>query len=300
MAQITSRYFSPKFDRLRIDRDIEQHQRAFGTFVRWYFFDPINSTFDDVYDEGQDLPGTGGRRWRGPVDIPVISANRREGQKTLSDDGQYVLDTIDLRMSYEQARRAGLLPEISRNNELHIRDRFIYDGIVWGIRDISVTGQFEPSGHETMVRILGVMLRPDELINDPDFALYSASSEDEQVTAELKNIVIECGATFYLPLEWTDDEDVNVPLNDYRAAMRIAVDYDTPAILTLTSHPPAGITLANARDIDIRIGGNVTPIFQPYVGTTLKYDVEVTKISDPTEIVRLLEGDVTIKPEVQA
>jgi hypothetical protein len=155
-----------------MDRDIEKHQQAFGTVVQWYFYDPENSQYDDVYDEGSDSGN--GRRWKGPITVPVLSANRREGSNITSDDGMYVVDTIDLRLSYEQARRVGLVPEISRNHEMHYDDRFIYDDRVWGIRDISVTGQFEASGHDIMARVLGGQLRPDELVNDIDFARWSA------------------------------------------------------------------------------------------------------------------------------
>ncbi len=185
MVQIRSRFFPPRFDARRMDRDIAQHQQAFGTIVDWYFYDPDTSVYDDVYDEGQDTGGGyangygtgyagGGRRWRGPIRIPVLSANRREGFKVLSDDGQYSLDTIDLRLSYEQTRRVGLQPEISHNHEQHLRDRFVYDNRVFGVRDISVTGQFEPSGHDVVARVLGVQLRPDELVNDPDFVRWAA------------------------------------------------------------------------------------------------------------------------------
>lgn len=167
------RYFPPKFETRRMDRDIEKHQQAFGTVVGWYIYDPDTSRYDDVYDEGQDS-GDGGRRWKGPLNIPVVSANRREGMRITTDDGMYILDTIDLRLSYEQSRRVGLVPEISHNHERHYKDRFIYDNLVWGIRDISVTGQFEASGHDTMVRVQGVQLRADELVNDPDFRAWSA------------------------------------------------------------------------------------------------------------------------------
>lgn len=173
MAQITSHFFSPRFDGRRQDRDIEQHQRAFGTIVQWYFFDSTNSVFDDVYDEGNAAPGIGGRRWNGPHPMPVVSANRREGAKPSTDDGRYVVDTIDLRISYEQARRVGMKPEISQNHEAHLNDRFIYDNRVFEIKDISVTGQFDPSGLDVMLRVLGTQIRPDELVNDLDFQKWA-------------------------------------------------------------------------------------------------------------------------------
>ena len=168
------RFFPPKYETRRIDRDVELHQRAFGTTVQWYFFDVEDTVIDDLYDEGADTAVTGGRRWKGPITVPVLSAVRQEGIKVASDDGMYTLDTIDLRLSHEQARRVGLLPNMDQNTELHLRDRIVYDNRVFGLRNIQVTGQFEGSGHDVMVRILGVQLRPDELVNDPDFKKWSA------------------------------------------------------------------------------------------------------------------------------
>lgn len=306
MSNIRGRYFTPKFDSRRIDRDIEQHQRAFGTFVEWYFFDPVNSTFDDIYDEGASTSGSGGRRWTGPIPMPVVSANRREGLKSTSDDGQYVLDTIDLRISYEQARRAGLLPEMSHNNELHIRDRFVYDGIVWGVRDISVTGQFEPSGHDTMMRILGVMLRQDELVNDPDFVKYAAVSEDNSMAVWVKNITIECGASFILPLEWTDKKGINVPLAGiYTAEIRFGYVNPDESITTIKVYSTtlavdgSGITLAPTKDIDVFIAGPATRFFAPWIGEkTLVYDLDLTQIANPNVEIRLMKGAVSVNPEV--
>ncbi len=168
------RFFPPKYDMRRQDRDIELHQRAFGMVVQWYFFNVEDSVIDDLYDEGADTPVTGGRRWRGPLPVPVLSAVRQEGFKSTSDDGMYTLDTIDIRLSHEQARRVGLLPNMDQNTELHLRDRVVYDNRVFGLRNIQVTGQAESSGHDVMVRILGVQVRPDELVNDPDFKDWSA------------------------------------------------------------------------------------------------------------------------------
>lgn len=279
-----------------MDRDIEQHQRAFGQVLDWYFYDPDTSTFDDVYDEGQDKGG-GGRRWKGPVPIPVVSANRREGQKSLSDDGRYVVDTIDIRMSYEQARRAGLSPEIALNTEHHINDRFVYDNRVWGIRDISVSGQFELSGHDTMVRILGVQLRPDELVNDQDFRRWAPSSEDESV--EEAALVLEVGVTFRMQVEWTDDNGINVPLAGlYTAEFRVAVDRDPDTVAVYVGNLASGVTLAAERDVLVRIGGPSTSVFAPYAGTKLVFDLDLFEIGDPTESTRLAKGTLYIDGEV--
>lgn len=283
-----------------MDRDIELHQRTFGTTVDWYFYDPVHSTFDDVYDEGQDLAGTGGRRWRGPVTLPVLSANRTEGTKVTTDDGMYVLDTIDLRMGYEQARRVGLVPEISQNQETHYSDRFIYDNLVWGIRDIQIRGQFEPSGRDMMVRVLGVRLRPDELVNDVDFVEYSASAASTTTeTGGHLDITIEAGATFELSLTYEDDNGAPASLAGMSARMQIRPSVESPIVLlSLHSGPGGGITLAPVGNIDLRIGAGDTEQFGQYAGYRLAYDLELFDDADPTQVDRIVYGDVMVSPEV--
>lgn len=167
------RFFPPKYDLTRQDRDLTQHQRTFGQEVQWYFYDPETSVYDDVYGEGEGS-GSGGRRWKGPIPIPVLSAVRQEGFKVISDDGKYVLDSLDLRLSYEQVRRVGLAPDLDQSTETHQNDRIVYDNRVFGIRNIQITGQFEQAGRDVMARVLCVQVRPDELVNDPDFKQWSA------------------------------------------------------------------------------------------------------------------------------
>lgn len=282
MRSDRGRFFSPKWEARRIDRDIELHQRAFGTTIDWYFYDPAESVYDAVYDEGQDLGE--GRRWNGPTPIPVLSANRREGPNITSEDGMYVVDTIDVRMSYEQARRVGLVPEMSRNHEQHYSDRFVYDNIVWGIRDISVTGQFEASGHDIIVRILGVQKRPDELVNDIDFKRWSLVSDDE--TADLRIVV---GQEFTTTFEWEDAAGTGVPLDDWTAALTIVVEDNATPIVTLTSAPGGGIELAESSTISVTIDDSITATLDDYVGQTLLYSLVLTRISDPDEYATLIE-----------
>lgn len=263
----TGRFFPSRYEARRQDRDIAIHQRSFGTAVLWYFFDPGASAFDDIYSEGQDYGG--GRRWFGPHTIPVVSANRREGMKVVTDDGLYSLDTIDLRLSYEQARKSGLLPEVSRNHEVHLNDRFIYDDRVWGIRDISTTGQFDPSGHDVMVRVQGVQLHADELVNDLDFQRWSLNSED--ITAQ---IIITPGQQFDdFSIRWEDSRGVGVPLGEWDAFLSVYADTYSPnpllAIDSLT--PGVGITLAQEGGISVVLTAAQTQTLAPYAGRTIAF-----------------------------
>jgi hypothetical protein len=155
-----------QYDLLRINRDVAQEQQESGTEVDWWFYDIGGSTGDE-YDEG-------GRRWKGPFRIPVLDARRVPGPLQDGSDGQYYRDTLTIRMNYEQSRLAGITPDIQTNTGAHLSDRIVYMGRVWNVFNIDVQGQFEPENKEVTVTVYASQVRPDELVDDTDFAAYSA------------------------------------------------------------------------------------------------------------------------------
>lgn len=172
MARYQGRYFTDLYERHRINRDIRQEQEDHGMIVLWYFYAPQDTVPNDVYDEGDAR--LGGRRWKmPPLRVPVLSADRVEGARQPTDFGFYTVDTIRIRVSFQQATDAGLLPELSLNTDLHLQDRVVYDRRVFELEDLNVTGQFDSSGQDVMVLVSGTRVRPDELVNDPDFKEFA-------------------------------------------------------------------------------------------------------------------------------
>lgn len=279
----TGRFFPTKYEAKRQDRDIVAHQRSFGTSVLWYFFDQGASAYDDIYGEGQDFGG--GRRWFGPVTMPVLSANRLEGVKIVNDDGLYSLDTINLRVSYEQVRKSGLVQDIAHFHETHLNDRFIYDNRVWGIQEIRVTGQFDPSGHDVVAMVAGSQIRADELVNDLDFGPWSLNSED--TSAE---IIITPGLPFTaFSIVWEDSRGVPVPLGEYEATLSVyATTHDVTPLLVLTSDPGGGLTLANEGSIQAAFTAPQTTSLLSYSGNTISFTLTMASTVDIGYTVDLL------------
>lgn len=164
------RFFVAKDEMRRMDRDIEQFQQVYGSVVQWFFFRPAESSFDDVYDEG-DV--TGGKVYDGPRPVPVLSVANAQGQSPADDQGFITFDHVTLRMAYEQARRAGLDTDLTRFRIAHLQDRFVWRNLVYKVDGIQTSGHFDPSNRDMTVFINATQLRPDELIDSPTFASFS-------------------------------------------------------------------------------------------------------------------------------
>ncbi len=165
MGRVTGKFFTDRYELDRSFRDIRQEQEDHGTIVEWYFY--LGAEPDDTYDEG-------GRRWRGPVTVPVVSAVPVQGANVSNDSGLFVTDAITLRMSYRQITSVGIGPDISTDFESHYADRFVYRKHVYGIEAIRIDGHFDPDSHDVMVRVEAGQLRPDELFDDVEFTAFSA------------------------------------------------------------------------------------------------------------------------------
>lgn len=119
------------------------------------------------------------------------------------------------------------------------------------------------------------------------------------MSAARDNIILEKGATYKKTYLYRDSNNVPIPLTNYEARMQIR-EYteSTNTLVDLTSSPAAGITLeANVETgrIDIRIGADVTDVLDFVTGV---YDLELYDPIDPTEVIRLVEGSVSLNKQV--
>ena len=114
------------------------------------------------------------------------------------------------------------------------------------------------------------------------------------MTAALHDIVIEQGATFRLSLVWKDSLAVPVNLTGYTARMQVRRAYgDSVTQLNLTTEN-GSITLGgSAGTIEVVAAATMT---DDIVARTGVYDLELASSSGV--VTRLVEGKVTIKPEV--
>lgn len=116
--------------------------------------------------------------------------------------------------------------------------------------------------------------------------------------AGIKNLVIEKGATFNIIFTWSTKDSLNVvtPVNlsTWSARAQMREEYESPsAVVSLTSQPLGGITLGSMGTIEIKIGAPVTTLIPIDKGI---WDLELEDSAG--NVIRLLEGKVTFKPEV--
>ena len=162
-------YFDLRFEQDSIDTGLAQQQQETGTTVPWFFFDVKNSHPDPVYGEG-------GRAFTGPHPIPVYSVTRTEGGRNdLEGEGQYPVDSLTMWITYDQARKNGLLPVVDETHE-HLRDRFVFDNEVWAPSNIVARNWLGDKGHRSMIVVAATQVMPDEMVDDPDFLAMAAPS----------------------------------------------------------------------------------------------------------------------------
>lgn len=165
------RFFSTRAEQRRMDRDLEQFQQVYGTEVDWYFLLRVGqgTIMNDTYDEGDVF---GGKAFDGPRRVPVLAAQARQGQENADDQGFATFDRVTLKLSYEQARRAGLELDLIANREAHLHDRFVWRRRVFDVEGIQTAGHFDPTARDVTILVNAVQLRNDELIDSPEFQPY--------------------------------------------------------------------------------------------------------------------------------
>lgn len=114
------------------------------------------------------------------------------------------------------------------------------------------------------------------------------------MSAGKRNIIIEKGATFQYNLIWKDSSDVPIDLTGYTARMQVRKTFTTDETLLDLTTENGGITLGGALGTIAIVGDDTdTSAIDAKVGV---YDIEL--VSPAGVVKRLLEGEVTIKPEV--
>lgn len=171
MGRVRGRFYTNRFERQRMNRDIRQYQEGHGTYVLWYFFAGI--TEDSIYDEPSVMGGRSFTLAASPM--PVLSAVPLEGANAPGDAGRYVTNRVALRMSLRQVMSAGM-PDLSRNYEAHYGDRFVYRGLVYDVTAIVSEGNIDATDTDIVLRVEGTQLRADELTSDPAFSTYAPSN----------------------------------------------------------------------------------------------------------------------------
>jgi hypothetical protein len=163
--------FKIPFENKSIDEGIVDELRdPVGTEVDWWVWDDAalaadyDNYVDPIYDVSNQTDGKG-RRWNDPFKMPVVLAQVIRGSNIMNERGFYTVDTLRLVLSVSDLNR--LVPSMLTNPNEHIKDRIVYQDIVF------VPTRVLPRGHYAenyaVVTIDCNQVNPEELVNDPQF-----------------------------------------------------------------------------------------------------------------------------------
>jgi hypothetical protein len=157
-----------RFDRQRETQAIEaalrghQNAQVEDEIGYWRFWKERSETHN-VYDE----PTGAGLVFHPEVMVPVLHATHGEGPTQDTEGGFYYVDDLYVTCSFDQFSRTGLT-EADIHHDNYLRDRISYDGRLFRVSQIHVTGQI--SQRDFVLSIEGSQLKPDEYMLDPQFA----------------------------------------------------------------------------------------------------------------------------------
>lgn len=158
--------FHADFETNEIQDALEGHHRQVGDTVSWYRFDRDDSEMNDIYDEGDGV----GKVYNGPYTVPILHVTREEGLNQDTDIGFYYNDDVHMTASFAQLVAVGFT-KMDIEHQTYLKDRVVYDGRVFRVTRIEVLGQIQR--RDIVVGIDLTQVKPDELVNDQQFARYA-------------------------------------------------------------------------------------------------------------------------------
>lgn len=158
--------FNANYETTDIMGVLRGRQTEVGETVQYYRFSHADASGDDLYDEGTGQ----GRMFNGPYRIPALHVVHNQGPAQDTTQGLYTVDNLHITASFDSLRKMGFTDQ-DIEHEKYLTDRVVYDNSVFRITSISVLGQIQD--RDIIVSLEGVQLKPDELVNDVQFARWS-------------------------------------------------------------------------------------------------------------------------------
>lgn len=156
--------------------------RTIGTTIDWWFYDPVNTVVDPIYDVGS-YNSNGGRRWVGPIAVPVVNTSTFQGTTPSNDErGFYNVDTLRITINVDVIREgnnllganSSTIPQLSLleiNPDHYLLDRIVFRHQVYQPVKINPLGFI--TDRFTVISIDCTQVNPEELVNDPQFQSYA-------------------------------------------------------------------------------------------------------------------------------
>jgi hypothetical protein len=169
--------FSVDFETASIYGGLRDWQRWTGDQVYYFRFAYDQSSVDPVYGEA-DSPL--GRIYFGPMNVPALHVIHIEGDNDNSEDGFYYNDRAHITLSFDQLKKLGL-NKMDINTSNYLKDRFVYDTKVFRVTSVQVLGQIQQ--RDIIVAIDATQVKPDEMVNDIQFAQYAIPTDARSAAA---------------------------------------------------------------------------------------------------------------------
>jgi hypothetical protein len=165
-----SKHFDGRYEYQSIERGMgDDMGDVVGQNAFWYLYDASDTEEDPVYDVGGNTY-LGGRRWYTFIPVQILNTIRTEGAKQWGE-GLYTADTVHLIIAANSAQKSAM-PDLITNWRQHLKDRIVFHGLVFTPTRIELRGIIEDS--YTVIGVDAIQVNPEELVDDPDFARYSA------------------------------------------------------------------------------------------------------------------------------
>jgi hypothetical protein len=150
-----------------IRKHYREYQQKTSEYVVWFEFIPLGSNlssasvYDDVYDEG--VRGTGGKRYKTGVVVPVLLVTESEDTKRAIPEGRQPVQLTNIVGSIQDFRDAGISD--SYEYQRHLNDMFFYDGRYYSVASYKVRGRAQD---DVLVVVEGIEVYINqELLFDP-------------------------------------------------------------------------------------------------------------------------------------
>jgi hypothetical protein len=164
--------FSINYETNEVEDALRGRVDEVGDYFSYYRFDLVDSQIDPVYDEAV---GTG-KQYKGPFRWPAWHVTHLNGPNENTTEGFYYNDTLHITGAVAQLEKLGL-SQLDVDTGAYLKDRVVYPpnkagSKVYRVTNIQVLGQVQE--RHTIIGIDCTQVKPDELVNDPEFARWSA------------------------------------------------------------------------------------------------------------------------------
>jgi hypothetical protein len=147
-------------------------RKSYGDVIRYYRLNLAASQMDTVYDEAVGA----GRQYFAPISVPAQHVIHIPGQNEYGEYGMYYNDTLTAFVSFQAFIGVGMTyADIETGN--YLDDRVLYDRKIFRVVQIVNKGQIQQ--RDIIVTVNCQQMKPDELVDDPEFARWSLGGPND-------------------------------------------------------------------------------------------------------------------------